>query len=296
MVADPMTLWQNYHVATSVDDAVAALVNAPQDTQIIGGGTDLLLDMQQGRHAPVHTLVDITQIPEMQTLEIRGDEIYIGASVPHKRITTSPLIQAHCAALATASGLIGGPQVRNTATIGGNVAHALPAADGTIALMALNAQAEIANSSGTRRVPLDTIFAGPGRNTLAPKEEILTGFWVSLASPGQASAFKRIMRPQGVAIAILNLAVWLHRDGDTLKDVRIAVGPSGPVPRRMRTTEAALKGQTFTAEIVEIAYQALLGEANFRTSKHRATKEYRQKMVGVLLRDTLLEAFEKSKI
>jgi xanthine dehydrogenase FAD-binding subunit len=296
MVADPMTLWQKYHIATSVDDAVMALANAPRDTQIIGGGTDLLLDMQQGRHAPVHTLVDITQVPEMRALEIRADEIFIGASVPHKKITTSPLIQEHCAALATASGLIGGPQVRNTATIGGNVAHALPAADGTIALMALDAQAEIADTTGTRRVPLAEVFAGPGKNTLKSKEEILTGFWVRLSAPGQSSAFKRIMRPQGVAIAILNLAVWLHREGENIQDVRIAVGPSGPIPRRMFAAEETLKEKTPTPKVVESAYQALLGEANFRTSKYRATKEYRQKMVGVLLRDTLQEAYERSNV
>ena len=148
-----MNLWQNYHLAQSVDDALHALTNAPGDALIIGGGTDLLLDLQQGRHPPVHTLVDVTQIPEMTKLEIRAGELWIGAGVPHRKIVQAPLVREHAQALHEACGLIGGPQVRNTATLGGNVAHSPPAADGTIALMSLDAQAEIAGLNGRRRVP-----------------------------------------------------------------------------------------------------------------------------------------------
>lgn len=180
-----MTLWQNYHIARSIDDALEALAKAPGDSQIIAGGTDLLLDIQQGRHAPVHTLVDVTEISEMMRLAILDDELFVGASVPHKLIVTSPLITTHCAALAEASGMIGGPQVRNSATIGGNVAHALPAADGTIALMALDASAEIADASGRRRIPLGSLFEGPGKSTLRHQFEILTGFYVGQRQNGE---------------------------------------------------------------------------------------------------------------
>ena len=293
-VADPMKLWENYHIARSVDETLDTLAKVSGEVQIIGGGTDLLLDLQQGRHNPVDTLIDINEIPEMGALEITGDEIFIGAAVPHKKITTSPIIQEHCQALATASGLIGGPQVRNTATIGGNVAHALPAADGTIALMALDAYAEVASAAGKRRIPIVELFLGPGKSALKPRHEILTGFYVKLRSTGQSSAFNRIMRPQGVAIAILNLAVWLHRSDDLIHAVRIAVGPSGPVPRRMRQAEQTLIGKPLTDESIEAAYAAVLAEASFRTSRHRATKEYREKMVRVLLEKTLIEAFESA--
>jgi CO/xanthine dehydrogenase FAD-binding subunit len=289
-----MSFWQNYYVAHSIADALQALAVAPNDSQIIAGGTDLLLDIQQGRHAPVDTLVDVTAIPEMNLLEIRGDEIFIGAAVTHKVIVSSPLVQEHCTALAEASGLIGGPQVRNTATLGGNVAHALPAADGTIALLALDAQAEVVDLTRSRRIPLANLFVGPGKSTLNPRSELLTGFFVRLRHSGQSSAFKRIMRPQGVAIAILNLAVWLHCAGETIKDVRIAVGPSGPVPRRMVATENFLRAKQFSSENINQAYHTLLDEANFRTSRHRATEEYRQKMVGVLLESVLGKAFQRS--
>jgi carbon-monoxide dehydrogenase medium subunit len=296
MVADPMTLWQNYHLARSISDALSALSNAPANSRIIAGGTDLLLDIQQGRHLHINTLVDVTEIPEMTAIDIREGEIFIGAAVPHNKITTSPIIKEHCHALAVASGLIGGLQVRNAGTIGGNVAHALPAADGTIALLALGAQAEIASPSGQRRVPLTDLFLGPGKSVLEQKVEVLTGFYVGLRDTGQASAFKRIMRPQGVAIAILNLAVWLYRVGERIEDVRIAVGPSGPIPRRMIEAENVLRGKIFSPELINQAYVALLGEANFRTSRYRATKDYRQKMVGVLLEDTLIDAFQLSSL
>jgi carbon-monoxide dehydrogenase medium subunit len=293
--ADPMSLWENYYIASSTDDALRALREAPGPARVVAGGTDLLLDIQQGRHAPVHTFVDVNEIPDLKKLEVRDGELYIGASVPHRVITTSGLVCENCQALATASGLIGGPQVRNTATIGGNVAHALPAADGTIALMALGADAQVAGTGGPRRVPMADLFKGPGESTLVPNEEILTGFFVPLRRPGQGSAFNRIMRPQGVAIAIINLAAWIHMQGGRVQDVRIAVGPSGPVPRRLAKAEDALRGKAPDDEAVAAAYAAALEDASLRTSRHRATKEYRRDMVGVLLEKTLREAVERAQ-
>jgi len=290
----PMKTCNEYHFAENIEDALLALSQAGGKATLLAGGTDLLLDIQQGRHEIADTLVDITNIPEMRVLERREDHIFIGAAVTHRTITTSPLINEHAPALTEASGLIGGPQVRNVATLGGNVAHALPAADGTIALIALDSSAEIASPKGFRTMPLIHLFAGPGKNTLDPETEILTGFHLPLKQTRSGSAFKRIMRPQGVAIAILNCAVWLQREGDQIASVRISVGPSGPTPRRMTTSEAALIGKSPTTENIETAYQALLSDASFRTSRHRATLEYRQKMAGVLLRETLQLAWERA--
>ncbi len=289
-----MPTWQHYHIARSTDDALRALGDAVGSTRIIAGGTDFLLDIQQGRHEEIHTLVDVNDIPDMRVLEIRGSELFIGASVPHKIITQSALVREHGEALATASGLIGGPQVRNTATIGGNVAHALPAADGTIALMSLDARAEITSGRGRKLVLMKDLFQGPGKNTLNQKTEILTGFSFFLRKKGQASAFNRIMRPQGVAIAILNLSVWIERQGDTIADVRIAIGPSGPIPRRIMLAENSLKGKPLTDSTIAEAGKAALEDVQVRTSRHRSTKEYREDMVGVLLEKTLNEAWERA--
>ncbi len=140
-----MNLWQEYLRPTNLSQALQAFAQAPGPVLPVAGGTDLLLDLEQGRHPPVHTLVDVTSIAEMIVLEKRGDELFIGAAVPVNRIALDPLVGAHAQALTEACNLIAGPQVRNVATLGGNVAHALPAADGTIALLALNARAEIAS-------------------------------------------------------------------------------------------------------------------------------------------------------
>jgi CO/xanthine dehydrogenase FAD-binding subunit len=289
-----MATWKKYHLAQNVDDALQTLTAARGGSRLIAGGTDLLLDLQQDRHPPVDTLVDVTQIAEMNLLEIRPQGLFIGAALPLNRIVRHPLVFEHTQALYEAASLIGGPQVRNTATLGGNVGHALPAADGTIALLALEAQAEIANPDGRRRVPLGELFLGPGRSALDPYEEILVGFYLPLVRPGQASAFRRVMRPQGVAIAILNMAVWLERRGECISDVRIAAGPAGPVPQRAREAERSLIGEAPGEGVVQRALDNLLGETHFRTSPHRATQAYRRHMAGILLNETLSVAWGRA--
>lgn len=289
-----MSLWKEYLHPQTVQEAVQALACAPPPAIPIAGGTDLMLDLQQGRHAPVHTLVDLCGIPEMRALEIRGEKLFIGASVPHNRIVESALVQEHATSLVESCGLIGGPQVRNAATLGGNVAHALPAADGTIGLLALEAEAEVASLATRRRLPLHNLFAGPGKSTLA-HDEILVGFYVPLRKPHQASAFCRVMRAQGIALPILNLAVWVEREGEVIRKARIAVGPAGPTPFRALKTANYLSGKPFNLETIAGAQQALLSEAQFRTSPARATAEYRRELVSVLFKNALSSAWERAK-
>lgn len=288
-----MNLWQEYRRPTSLPEALRDLVSAPGSALPIAGGTDLMLDLEQGNHPPVHTLVDLTFIPELKLLETRDGELFIGAGAPLSQIAVSLLVAEHAQALTEACGLVGGPQVRNVATLGGNVAHALPAADGTIALTALGAQALVADLGSARRLPLTDLFLGPGKSALQPGQ-LIAGFFLPLCRPGQASAFRRVMRTQGIALPILNLAVWLERDGGRIADARLAVGPSGPTPRRLAAVESALRGQAFDAALIEAALEALLGEAHFRTSPHRATAEYRRQVAGALLRQALTAAWERS--
>jgi CO/xanthine dehydrogenase FAD-binding subunit len=220
--------------------------------------------------------------------------LFIGAAVPLRQIVQSPLVAANAQALVEACELIGGPQVRNTATLGGNVCHALPAADGTIALLALEADAEVADRSGSRRLPLQDLFQGPGQSTLDPRAELLLGFYLKLKEAAQGSAHRRVMRPQGVAIAILNMAIWVLREANRIQDIRVAVGPAGPTPFRAHKTEEFLRGAVFSAELFAGAQQALLSEAKFRTSPHRSTAEYRRHLSGVLLQETLSTAWQRT--
>jgi carbon-monoxide dehydrogenase medium subunit len=290
-----MNLWQEYKRPASIAEAIQALTSAPGPAMPIAGGTDLMLDLKQGRHSPVHTLIDLTFIREMTVLELRGDELFIGASVAVNQVATDPLVGDHAQALVEACNLIAGPQVRNTATIGGNVAHALPAADGTIALTALDAQAEVASPAGVRRMPFTSLFLGPGKSSINKSEEIIVGFYLPKLKKGQASCFKRIMRPQGVALPILNCSVWLEREKDTVKDIHIAVGPGGSTPFRATEAEAALCGRSFSEETFSHALEALLGQAKFRTSARRASAEYRKHIVGGLFRDVFEAAWKRAE-
>jgi len=289
-----MNLWQEFKQPTTISEAIEDLLEGPQPVVPIAGGSDLLLDIQQGRQTPVHTLIDLTGVKEMNVIELRDDELFIGAAISIARILQNALVKQHAQALVEAGDLIAGPQVRNIATLGGNVAHALPAADGTIAMMALDAQAEVASRGGIRRIPFKELFRGPGKSALDKGSEIITGFYVPLCGESQASCFKRIMRPQGVALPILNCAVWMHRIGDSIFDTRISVGPGGPTPFRATEVEAILRGESLTDELLNRALKALLNQAKFRTSPRRATKEYREHIVKGLFTDTFLTAWERA--
>ena len=282
-----MNLWQNYIQPKNLTEAMNAFATAPRPLLPIAGGTDLLLDLEQGRHPLVQTLIDVNSIEEMNCLEIIGDELFVGASVPVNRIVHDPLAATHAQALTEACDLIAGPQVRNVATLGGNVAHALPAADGTIALLALDAQAEIASATGTRRIPFEELFLGPGKSSLKHGDELIVGFYLPLTTHHRASCFKRIMRPQGVALPILNCTVWLERESDMFKNIRVAVGPGGGTPFRATQAEDTLRGKSLNEATFESALEALLAQAKFRTSARRASSDYRRHIVSGLFRDVI---------
>jgi xanthine dehydrogenase FAD-binding subunit len=313
-----MNLWQEYLRPNNLSQAIQAFAEATGPILPVAGGTDLLLDLEQGRHAPVHTLLDVTSVAEMTALEARGDQLFVGAAVPVNRIVLSPLAGAHAQALTEACNLIAGPQVRNVATLGGNVAHALPAADGTIALLALNAQAEIASvalsgetsdseerirhlrlahvqvSVSTRCVPFKELFLGPGKSSLKHGEELLVGFYLPLSTRHQASCFKRIMRPQGVALPIINLAIWLERTNDVISQIRIAVGPGGPTPWNGTEAEKTLLGKSLNHETLNAAVEALLAQVGFRSSARRASSDYRRHIVVGLFKDVLETAWQRA--
>lgn len=289
-----MGIWKNYEIVSSLGDAAAVLQKSANAATIIAGGTDLLLEIQQGHHPPVETLVDVSQIEELKQLRIKGERLFIGAAVPVNKLSSHALIKEHALAVSEATGMIGGPQVRNSATIGGNVAHALPAADGMISLVAMDAIALIYRDGEYIEVPILSLFAGPGKNTLQ-HNEILVGFYLKLKQDGEASAFDRVMRPQGVALPVLNHAVWLRRDGDLIKDIRIVFGPSGPVPTRALEVEKVLRNQAFTPEKLNAAKTSVRETVKFRTSKSRATAAYRYELADMLLERVLSSAWNRAE-
>lgn len=288
-----MTIYKEYKVINTIDEAFQYLNRGEGSTCLVAGGTDLLLEIQQGRHPGVDRMLDVNAIPNLLELHIDAGQLIIGAAIPVSEIAESPLVRLHAQAVAEATALIGGPQVRNVATLGGNVAHALPAADGMIALTAMDAMAVIASPKGLAEIPILQLFEGPGVTALTPNQ-IITCFSVRLKEKGEGSAFRRIMRPQGVALPILNLAIWIKREHDLMNDVRIVFGPSGPTPSRASMVENVFRGKFWSPALVQDGINAIRETVKFRTSKNRATAEYRYQVARHLFLQTLNAAWERA--
>lgn len=297
-----MQLWNDYLMPASLREALTAFAEHGDDAALIAGGTDLLIDLQEeDAHARPDVLIDVTAIPDLQEISVEAGIVRFGAAVTHAEIIAHEELRRIATALVEGCQVIGGPQVRNVATVGGNVAHALPAADGTLGLMAFAAEAEIATleddgSVSRRWVPLPRLFAGPGENTLVPHRELIVAFRFRGTGEREGSAFRRIMRPQGIALPIMGLACSLGLDDEeTIEWVRIAPGPVAPVPSRAPQTEAALVGRPATPETFATIVEVALDEFEPRTSRHRATSEYRKIMIGHLLQSALAAATERAR-
>jgi len=293
-----MPCWQHYHTPHTVEEALAILARYDGAAQVIAGGTDLLIDLQYGGEAPRAALVDVTCIPEMTAISEADGVALLGAAVTHAAITRSALLEARATCLVESCGVIGGPQVRNVGTIGGNVAHALPAGDGTTSLLALDAEAEVAWADGRREwLPLAALFRGAGVSALDTRRDVLVRFRFRLAGTGEGSAFKRVMRPQGVALPVLGCAVWVRLDesGTRCADARVCIGPVAPTPVLAGAVQDALRGRPFDDAALEAAVAAAHASLRPRASKYRATAEYRQMMIETLLRRALPLAVRRAR-
>ncbi|MFQ5855153.1 MAG: FAD binding domain-containing protein [Anaerolineae bacterium] len=287
-----MSLWKHYHTPKTVDEALDLLAAYDGAARVVAGGTDLILEMHEGRRPPVKALIDITHIDGLGQIRHEGNWITIGAAVTHTQIVESPLIQEHGAALAEGSSVVGGPQVRNVGTLCGNVAHALPAADGTVALAALGAEGQVTDRQGSRWVPLLDLFEGPGRSAVDATRELLTAVRFRPTGEREASAFTRVMRPQGVALPMFVVAAMVRLDParERFEKTRVSLGPVAPVPYRSRVAEEVLRGAVAGDVAYQQAVEAALTECHPRTSKYRATSEYRLEMIKTLLPKALTTA------
>jgi CO/xanthine dehydrogenase FAD-binding subunit len=239
-----MKLWEKYHTPSTIDEAITLLNHYNGLARIIAGGTDLLVEMRDQGHAPLPALIDITSVKELQTIQQEGDFAVLGAGVTHTQIVKSEVLAARATCLVEGCGVIGGPQVRNVATLGGNVAHALPAGDGTTSLVALDAKVEIVKNGERRSVPIRDMYVGAGKSLLDSTRDLLLKICIPLTNEHEGSAFKRIMRPQGVALPILGCAVWVRLDnaGERYAAARICIAPVAQTPTRATEVEKVLIG------------------------------------------------------
>jgi carbon-monoxide dehydrogenase medium subunit len=289
-----MTGWIEYYTPRTVEAAIQTLKAFP-DSAIIAGGTDLLLDLEQGRHPGVQCLIDISRIEELHQVECNDQYVVIGSALPLAKLLKDHQIREHAPGLIEACELIGGPQVRNVATLGGNVAHALPAGDGTIALLSLGGEARLSSGESDQWIALPELFTGPGEVSFDRKQTLISALRFRIRENLEGSAFRRVMRPQGVAIAIMNMGVWLRCDSEgVIIDARIALGPGGPTPFLAKKGSEAIVGHHPDVDVLDQVAMAILAEARFRTSRHRSTKEYREHLVSSLLHQTIPVAHERA--
>ncbi|RZV33863.1 MAG: hypothetical protein EX272_14080 [Chromatiales bacterium] len=290
------TAWNRYYAPDTVTAALDILQRYDGRARVIGGGTDLLVETRRGLRRPIEAIVDATRISGLDSITEEGDYIIIGCGVTHTTIVSDPRIVRYGQCLSESCGVIGGPQVRNTGTLAGNVAHALPAGDGTIGLMALGGDVEVTGRDGARWMPAKDTFKGPGRSVIDRHHEILTRLRFKRQSDNEGSAFHRVMRPQGLCLPIISMATRLRMNGNTIVAAGISMGPVGPVPWFAEPAAEALVGQPASTETFNEATRIALEHVSLRTSKYRATEEYRESMIRTWLPNILANAVQRAGV
>ncbi|MBM4465915.1 MAG: xanthine dehydrogenase family protein subunit M [Chloroflexi bacterium] len=285
-------MWQEYLFPATVQEALEMLAAYGGQAQIIAGGTDLVLQSQRGQCVAT-VMVDITRIPGLDTVEEREGYVAIGCQVTHAQIAASPLIRHKAEVLALACASVGGPQTRHVGTLVGNVVNALPAADGAVALFALDAEVEVADLDGRRWLPIAEMYTGVGKCAIDPCAQMVTAVRFHPLTNGWASAYQRLANRKALTLPMLNVAVVVGLEDGVCSEARIAVGPVAPTPFRAQEAEAALAGQAPGAETIAQAARLAAGAADPRDSVLRGSRDYRKAMVEVLVRRALTQALAK---
>ncbi len=276
--------------AENVEDAIRLLQEHPE-AQIIAGGSDVLVQMREGKRAGKE-LVSIYMIDEMRGVSYEEDgAIRIGSLTSFSHITKDPIIQKHINVLGEAVDMVGGPQIRNIGTIGGNTCNGVTSADSASTLHAWDAVVEIIGPEGVRRIPIKDFYIKAGVVDLKPAE-IQTAIIIPKESyEGYHGHYiKYAMRnAMDIATTGCSVNVKLSEDKKTIEDVRIAYGVAGPVPMRAPSAEQVAKGKPVTKEVVKEFAKAVLEDINPRDS-WRAAKDFRQHIAVVLAERALTES------
>lgn len=282
-----------YFIPSSAPEALALLASYQGAARVIAGGTDLAVDLREGKKQ-ASALVDITQIAELRRIEVADSQVEIGAGVTFAQIKAFDFFWRHIPALAQAAGSVGAGGIQTRATLAGNLIQAMPAADGAIIALALDAEACVADSSGERWLPVGELFAGPGRSTLDSTRQLVTRLRFALPERAWGVAWQRVGRRTALVLPTLNCAVKLTLAGGRIERAIIAIGPAGRVPFRAAQAEEYLVGREPLEAVFAEAGRIARQEANPRGNPLRASREYRLQIVEVLTRRALSEAFARA--
>lgn len=281
---------QSFYKAMSVADAIQKLQEWP-DSEIISGGSDVLIKIREGKLAG-KALVSIHNIAELKGVEMEADgTILIRPGTSFSHITAHPLIRQHVPMLGYAVDQVGGPQIRNIGTIGGNVCNGVTSADSASSLFAFNAVLELTGPDGIRQVPIQEFYTGPGK-TVRRHDEMMTAIRIRRQDyEGYSGCYIKYGKRNAMEIATLGCAclVKLTEDKRILQDMRIAYGVAAPTPVRCPETENAVKGQAISEALLIQTGKGVLQEVNPRTS-WRASKEFRLQLVEELAKRAMAQA------
>lgn len=276
-----------------VDDCLRALGEDGAGTKVLAGGTDLVPQLKNGVVKPAR-VVDLSGVARLRRLDgAPGGGVRIGSTVTARTLEQHPLIRAEYRALAESAALVGSVQVRNLATVGGNLCNAAPSADMAPPLLALDAEAVVAGPPGERRVPLASFFTGVRRTVLGPGE-LLVELVVPPPGPRSAGSYLRHTPRRELDIAVVGVAAQLTLSNGVCATARIALAAVAPVPLRATAAEQILVGQPPTPERIAQAAD-LAVEAARPISDQRGSADFRRHLVRVLTRRTLTAALARAQ-
>jgi carbon-monoxide dehydrogenase medium subunit len=258
--------------------------------RFLAGGTDLVIAMKEKGLVPKY-VVDLKKIGGLMGIRENGDgTISIGALTTMREVEVSPLVKNKYPFLAQSAAEVGSIQIRNRATVGGNMANATPSADVAPSLVALDATTKIAGENGERSLPLEEFFRGPGQTVLNP-DEILTEITIPKTSPELVGDYIKFSPREMMDLAYVGVAVVYNLGARDKKctEVRIVLGAVAPTPIRAKRAEAALEGQSLTEAVAEKA-GAIAAEEARPISDVRSSADYRRAMVGAMTKRAILNA------
>jgi CO/xanthine dehydrogenase FAD-binding subunit len=283
---EPLEMYQ----PNSVQEASRLVKDNGPGGRFLAGGTDLVIAIKEKGWVPRY-VVDLKKLPGLSGIRENGDgSMTIGALTTMREIETSPVITRQYPFLAQSAAEVGSIQIRNRATIGGNMANATPSADVAPSLIALNATARIVSTTGERNLPLEGFFRGPGE-TVMDQDEILTEITIPKTSPQLVGEYVKFSPRDMMDLAYVGVAVSynLAEKDKRCDGVRIVLGAVAPTPIRARNAERMLEGQILTEERA-----ARIGEEAAKESKPisdvRSSADYRRAMVGIMTKRAILNA------
>lgn len=281
-----------YFVPTTLDEALNLLTDQGEGARLMAGGTDVMVKMIHGVLKPT-AIISVQEIEELRGIRFDAkDGLFIGATARLVEVASHPDILKHYPSLAHAVQCMANVEVRNMGTVVGNLCNAAPSADTAPPLITMNAEVTLKSLKGERRLPMDDFFKGPSM-TAMEQGEILTSVHVPPVPARSGASYKRISGRCGVDIAAVGVGVMTVLNGEGCKDAKIVLAAVAPVPMRAKKTEALVQGRKITPDLIKEAGDQAAQEAR-PISDVRASAEWRKKMVAVLTRRALDEAFERA--